>query len=242
MHRTTRDRSTARSARGARVPLLLGVILGAVLVLQPRPAAAQEIRLSGNQGVPGIEELGNPQGVGFGARFFLARGVGVGVDRDRYRSNRVVDRLVCPDSGEGCRVEPVDFEGEMDFTTFLLLLELGRSEDWTFRLGIGRSAGRITGGGFGRESGGWLEAAPADDGSGVLSWKRGADGSVIILEFLRSIPIPGPFPLDVQAAYRHNRVDMQGCAQGEFSPFCGQLGLNEFQAGLVLGFRRRPLP
>ncbi len=219
--------------------LVLLLLLGlAGLAGGAAPATAQEIRLSGNQGFPGIDEIGNPRGLGFGLRYFLSSGLGIGLERDLYRSHQVVERFVCEPSAPGCMPEPVAFDSELDFTTLMLLLEIGISDSWAFRFGIGRSAGRITGEGEGQDSGDALVPAQADLGASTLAWSRGADGTVFLAEVLRPLPIPGPISFNLMASYRNHSSEMSGCEEGRFSPFCGRLGMSELQLGILIGVGR----
>lgn len=219
--------------------------LGLVATLAaPVDGTAQEVRFSWSGFHSGKPELGFATGYGGGARFFLARGVGFGVDFDRLASSPAVRRTTCPEgvtSGPDCVVEPVDMATSGNFTTFLLLLG-GMGDDWGLRVGFGRVAGTFHSKGEGRTTGRNGDVPSADTGAAPIAWSRGADGGVLVVELLRRSPVPGPFPLSLQAAFRRSGVRMSGCVVGEYSPFCGGTAISELQAGLHLGLRpiRRP--
>jgi hypothetical protein len=184
-----------------------------------------------------VDEIGFATGTGVGLRFFLPRGIGIGVEFDRLGSSPTVHRVTCARDGGGCteeQEEDVATDTTADFTSLLLMLR-GQGARWGIRIGIGRSAGRLTGRGVGVETGRNADVPPADADAGILAWSRGADGSVIVLELLRTLPVPGPFPVRLQSALRHHQVTMEGCSVGEYAPFCGSDSVTELQLGVNIG-------
>jgi len=201
--------------------------------------AAQEVRFSLSQGAAGFDELGYPQGLGWGVRYVHPRGIGVALDFDRMQGTPAPRRLDCPpgQSGSACTTVRADANSSLELTTFLVFLDLGETDRVHLRLGGGRSAGVARGREVLRSSGAVSEYPSADLGKGRFAWSRGADGTLIAIEFLRLLPMPGPLPLHLQVAYRHHFLEMGGCLVGELSPFCGHRSIHEFQGGLTLGLR-----
>lgn len=197
-------------------------------------AVAQELRGGLSGSFSGRSELSSAWGGGLGIRILPRAQVGVGLELDRWSFNPTVNAPVCDPDGVQCRTEPVAMWNRLETVTFLLLAEALRTEEWRLRLGFGRVAGIATGSGVSQTSGVEVEPPGADRGAGRLAWSRGADGSVVVFEVLRSLPVPGPLVPSVLASYRHHRLEMEGCVSGAFSPFCGPLNLNEFQLGLFL--------
>lgn len=182
----------------------------------------------------GVDEIGFAGGFGAGARWFLTRGVGLGLEFDRLRSSPTVFRVTCESGAQGCSEKDVATETEADLTTFLLMVR-GNGREWGGRLGIGRSAGVVRADGMVKETGQVVTTPPADDEAVPVAWRRGADGSVLVIELHRRLPIPGPFPVRLFAGLRQHRLKMKGCSLGEYSPFCGVKLLTQFEAGLNLG-------
>ncbi len=212
--------------------------LAALLVLvQPLPASAQEVRASFVQAFSGVREVDLPRGIGFGVRGFAPMGIGGGIEFDRYRSAPSFLSSTCPPEvpSTECELETVTMDTEMEILTFLVLFDFGSGESWGLRVGLGRSAGAIRGRGTGETTGREVEPPPADSGKGNFGWSRGADGSVFLIEVLRSLPAPGPLPVDLHMTYRHHHTEMSGCVTGEVSPFCGSHSMNEIQLGLRVG-------
>jgi len=225
-----------RSARGSR--LWTGFLCGAaIFALATSPLEAQELRISFSQGISGVNEVGFPRGYGGGARVFFFRGLGLAVEHDRMTASPRVWGFTCPPgvpAGDDCDEERVAIDADLRVTSFLFMLR-AQGDEWGIRLGIGRSAGVVTGTGVGVESGRAVPLPPADEGAGTWGWSQGSDGSVFVIEFLRRLPLPGPFPLSGQLAYRRHHTEMSGCEVGEYSPYCGRHALTELQAGLNLG-------
>jgi hypothetical protein len=218
-----------------RLILFGGWARGALVLAAFLPAGlhAQEFRVSLSQGYSSIEEVGLPRGWGGGVRLFLPRGIGVGIEHDRFTSSPRVRGLTCNPGEVACEEERIAYDTEVSATSFLVMLG-GQGDDWGFRLGIGRSAGAATGRGVGLDSGREVTLPPADEGAGSLAWSRGSDGSVFVLELLRRLPVPGPFPLRVYTGYRRHHTEMVGCVTGTPSPLCGRHPFTEFQIGLNL--------
>lgn len=234
--------STTTTSLGPRIarrraPVLL---LAALVATLPAPfrVHAQEVRFSWNGGYSGEREVGFGSGYGGGVRV-LVSGVGIGIERDRFSSSPSPRLTTCPDgigSGPECAPETVDMSTRADFTTLLLLLG-GMGDEWGLRVGFGRVAGTFRSSWEGRTTGRTGEVPPADLGEGTIAWSRGADGGVLVVEVLRRLPIPGPFPLSLQGAFRSFGIRMKGCVVGEYSPFCGGRRFTELQLGLHLGLR-----
>lgn len=202
----------------------------------PSPLAAQEVRATGSRAFPGISALDGSWGQGVGVRWIRGGGIGLALEYDTFRGSTRIQAPICPDGGSGngpgspeCVLERADFDSEMDFLTVALLLPLVESDEWRLRLGVGRSAGTMTGSGV-SSSGAAVQPPPADRESSLLAWNRGADGTVFWLEVHRDIP--GPLPVRAMGTYRFQQLEMDGCRTGDFSPFCGRSGGSELHLGL----------
>ena len=194
---------------------------------------AQELRGSVSGAFSGWSQFSSSWGGGAGIRILPGNSVGFGVELDRWTFTPTVNSLIC-DGEESCVIEPVAMANRLETVTFLLLAEALRTDEWRLRIGFGRVAGTARGSGVSQLSGEELTPPAADRGGGRLAWSRGADGSVVVLELLRAIPLPGPLVPSVLASYRFYHLDMEGCVSGAFSPFCGDTTLNEVQLGLHL--------
>lgn len=214
----------------------LGSTGGLTAILSPAPLAAQEVRVTGSRAFPGISALGGSWGRGVGVRWLRGGGIGLALEYDAFRGSTRIQAPVCPAQGPGesggegeCVVERVDFDSEMDHLTLALLLPLVESDEWRLRLGVGRSAGTMSGTGVSAE--GEVVSPPSADREGsLLSWNRGADGTVFWLEVHRDIP--GPVPVRAMGTYRFQQLELDGCRAGDFSPFCGRSGGSELHLGL----------
>jgi len=195
--------------------------------------AAQELRGSVSGAFSGWSQFSSSWGGGAGIRILPWNSVGFGVELDRWNFTPTVNSPICDEEGS-CVVEPVAMANRLETVTFLLLAEALRTEEWRLRIGFGRVAGTARGSGVSQASGEVLNPPAADREGGRLAWSRGADGSVVVVEVLRALPLPGPLVPSVLASYRHHRLDMEGCVSGAFSPFCGEATLNEVQLGLHL--------
>ncbi len=194
---------------------------------------AQELRGSVSGAFSGWSQFSSSWGGGGGIRILPWNSVGFGVELDRWNFTPTVNSPICDEEGD-CVLEPVAMANRLETVTFLLLAEALRTEEWRFRIGFGRVAGTARGSGVSQLSGVALTPPAADREGGRLAWSRGADGSVVVFEVLRAIPLPGPLVPSVLASYRHLRLDMEACVSGAFSPFCGETSLNEIQLGLHL--------
>jgi hypothetical protein len=220
------------------VALAGAAVLSLPLAALPEGAAGQAIRFSWNGFYSAEKEVGFAAGFGGGFRFLIpGRGIGLGIDYDRLGSSPTIRRPTCPDAGivgPDCVTELVDVESEGDLTTFLLLLG-GMGDGWGIHLGVGRTAGTFRATGLGRTTGRNADVPPADEGAGTLAWSRGADGTVLVIELLRRLPVPGPFPVSLQGAFRRHGFRMGGCVVDVYSPFCGTKTLTEIQLGIHVG-------
>ncbi len=219
------------------LPLLLALLLApAVGGSGGGPAAleAQEIRGGMSGAFSGQSTFSSSLGAGAGIRILPWNQLGFGLELDRWTFRPAVNAPVCPEDGGDCELERVAMENRLDAVTFLLLGELVRTEEWRFRVGFGRVAGRARGEGVSQDSGAVLTPPPADRDGGTLAWSRGADGTVVVIELLRALPVPGPLVPSVLASYRYHNLDLEGCVPGAYSPFCGPTSLNELQVGIHL--------
>lgn len=214
----------------------IGLLLSVVLAVSGAgsPAVAQEIRVAGGMGYSGVDEVGFTDGFGAGLRYFLPDGIGIGIEFDRLAPSPDVYRVTCGVTGEDCLEEDVAAETDVDFTSLLLMYRAG-GENWAMRMGVGRTAGVVTSVGIGSMTGRSVLVPAADAGRGDLAWSRGADGSLIVFELHRRLPVPGPFPISVYGGFRFHQVQMEGCEIGDYSPLCGNQSVTLLEGGLNLG-------
>jgi hypothetical protein len=210
------------------VPVIGGSGMG------PASLEAQEIRGGVSGAFSGQSVFSSSVGAGAGIRILPWNQLGFGLELDRWTFRPTVNAPVCVGDGGDCELEQVAMENRLETVTFLLLGELIRTEEWRFRVGFGRVAGRARGEGVSQDSDVVLTPPPADREGGALAWSRGADGTVVVLEILRALPIPGPLSPSLLASYRYHNLDLEGCVSGAFSPFCGPMALNELQVGIHL--------
>jgi hypothetical protein len=195
--------------------------------------AAQELRGSVSGAFSGWSQFSSSWGGGAGIRILPWNSVGFGVEVDRWNFTPTVNSPICDEAGN-CVIEPVAMSNRLETVTFLLLAEALRTEEWRLRIGFGRVAGTARGSGVSQVSGAVVNPPKADRERSRLAWSRGADGSVVVFELLRALPLPGPLVPSLLASYRYHHLDMEGCVSGAFSPFCGETTLNEVQLGLHL--------
>jgi len=218
----------------SRVKLLAFVLVCVLPITVAHPVAAQEVRVGIDRAFPDVNQLDGSEGYGFGFRWLFWDAIGLGVDFDRFTGSNRFRGNICQPPGNGedeCVNDEIDFDSEMDLLSMYLVMDIARSGGWTGRIMIGRTAGTARGSGVGVETGLESNPPPADRGAPALAFRRGADGSFMGLELLRSIP--GPLPVHVQGGIRYHRLDGNGCVSGELSPFCGNMNVFEIQLGLV---------
>jgi hypothetical protein len=241
--RRVRRGAGAGVSRGAGLlrACLAFLLAGAVPTLAgPEPASAQEVRAGGGYAFPNIQGVPDSWGEGIGFRWFRD-GLGLGVEYDRFSASNRFRGPACfeaEEGGQACFTDDLAFDSNMDALTLLVIGELVRSEEWRVRLMLGRTAGTIRGSGVGEQTGGTAEPPPADRGVPLLSWNRGADGSLFGIELLRALPLPGQ-AVHLRGALRSHRIEMHGCEVGTYSPFCGHLSLTEVQLGALVMWPRR---